>query len=96
MKRRDSQAATAAPVSAAEAGGCRGAIDCAEFLIDRFRVRYAFGGGWTCSCADFVTHDSCKHTREAAGRHAAQVQIARHLLRGSADSFALNKRAHAR
>ena len=96
MKPRDSRAATVLPLSAADAGGRRGVIDHAEFLIDRFRVRYAFGGGWTCSCADFVAHDSCKHTREAAGRRAAQEQIARHLQRGSADSFTLHERAHAR
>jgi hypothetical protein len=82
-------------ISAAEVGG-RGTIDRAEHLIDRFRVRYAFGGGWTCSCADFVAHDACRHTREAAGRRAAQAQIARHLQKGSADSFPLHRRDHAR
>ena len=81
---------------AADMGGRRGTIDRADYLIDRFRVRYAFGGGWTCSCADFVAHDACKHTREAAGRHAAQVQIALHLRSGSSDSFTLHNRAHAR
>ncbi len=78
------------------ADGKRGVIDRSEYLIDRFRVRYAFGGGWTCSCADFVAHDACKHTREAAGRRAAQARIAEHLKAGSADSFSLHKRAHAR
>ena len=77
-------------------GGRRGTIERADYLIDRFRVRYAFGGGWTCSCAEFVTRDACKHTREAAGRHAAQAKIALHLRRGGTDSFALHKRAHAR
>jgi hypothetical protein len=96
MKPRDNYTATALPLSATDAGGGRGAIDHAEFLIDHFRVRYAFGGGWTCSCADFVARDSCKHTREAAGRRAAQAQIARHLRRGSADSFTIHERAHAR
>ena len=76
--------------------GGRGAIDQSDYLIDRFRVRYAFGGGWSCSCAEFLARDACKHTREAAGRRAAQEEIARHLKRGSADSFTLHKRAHAR
>lgn len=79
-----------------DAGGSRGAVDRAEYLIDRFRVRYAFGGGWTCSCADFVARDACKHTREAAGRRAAQAQIAAHLKRRSAETFTLHERAHAR
>jgi hypothetical protein len=77
-------------------GGRRGTIDRADYLIDRFRVRYAFGGGWSCSCADFVAHDACKHTREAAGRHAAQARIALHLQGGSSDPFTLDGRAHAR
>jgi hypothetical protein len=83
------------PASSPEAGG-RGTMDRAEHLIDHFRVRYAFGGGWTCSCADFLAHDACKHTREAAGRRAAQAQIARHLKQGSAESFTNHNRAHAR
>jgi hypothetical protein len=82
------------PIAAAEAGG-RGSIDQTDHLIDRFRVRYAFGGGWICSCIDFLAHDACKHTREAAGRRAAQAQIARHLQQGSPDSFRYHKRAHS-
>jgi hypothetical protein len=96
MKPSNSHVATILPGSSTQAGGHRGVIDRSEYLIDRFRVRYAFGGGWTCSCADFVAHDACKHTREAAGRRAAQEQIAQHLKLGSADSFMLNRRAHAR
>lgn len=83
-------------ISAPDTRGRRGNVERGDYLIDRFRVRYAFGGGWTCSCADFVAHDACKHTREAAGRRAAQEQIVRHLRRGSADSFTLHKRAHVR
>jgi hypothetical protein len=86
------QAGSCAP----DTGGRRGDIDRSDYLIDRCRVRYAFGGGWTCSCADFVAHDACKHTREAAGRRAAQSQIARHLQSGSSGTFTLHKRAHAR
>jgi hypothetical protein len=63
--------------------GRRGAIERADYLIDRFRVRYEFGGGWACGCADFAARDACKHTREAAGRHAAQVKIAEHIRNGA-------------
>ena len=87
--------AMTSPTSPADSGK-RGVIERSDYLIDRFRVRYAFGGGWTCSCADFVAHDACKHTREAAGRRAAQAKIADHLRRGSPESFALQKRAHGR
>ncbi len=83
-------------VPAGEGTGRRGAIERADYLIDRFRVRYAFGGGWTCSCSDFVAHDACKHTREAAGRRAAQARIADHLRDGSSGTFALHRRAHGR
>ncbi len=82
--------------SSADGAGRRGAVERSEYLIDRFRVRYAFGGGWTCSCADFMARDACKHTREAAGRRAAQAQIADHLKSGASTSFALHKRAHGR
>ncbi len=84
------------PISSADGTGKRGAIDKSDYLIDRFRVRYAFGGGWTCSCADFLAHDACKHTREAAGRRAAQAQIAEHLKSGLSATFTLHKRAHGR
>lgn len=80
----------------ADMAGRRGTMDRADYLIDRFRVRYAFGGGWTCSCTDFVAHDACKHTREAAGRHAAQARIAIHVKSGSSDAFTRHNRAHAR
>ena len=63
--------------------GRRGAIERAEYFIDRFRVGYQFGGGWTCGCADFATSDACRHTREAAGRRAAQTQIIECIRKGS-------------
>ncbi len=69
-------------------GGC-GVIERSDYLIDRFRVQYAYGGGWSCSCADFIAHHACKHTREAAGRRAAQSRIADHLKRGVSDSVRL-------
>jgi hypothetical protein len=82
--------------SGVDMSGGRGAIERADFLIDRFRVRYAFGGGWTCRCAEFVAREACKHTREAAGRHAAQAKIALHLKSGSAGTFTIHARAHGR
>jgi cytochrome b561 len=65
------------------AAGRRGSIERANYLIDRFRVGYQFGGGWTCGCADFAALDACRHTREAAGRRAAQAQIQERITRGS-------------
>jgi hypothetical protein len=55
------------------------------YLIDRFRVGYQFGGGWTCGCADFAATDACRHTREAAGRHAAQLKILERIRQPSLD-----------
>ena len=63
--------------------GHRGTIERANYLIDRFRVGYQFGGGWTCGCADFAALDACRHTREAAGRLAAQAQIKERISKGS-------------
>jgi len=65
--------------------GRRGAVERADYLIDRWRVGYQFGGGWTCGCADFVASDACRHTREAAGRLAAQLRIVEHITRSSLD-----------
>src|SRR5688500_314134 len=63
--------------------GRRGAVERADYFIDRFRVGYQFGGGWTCGCADFAASDACRHTREAAGRLAAQAGISERIKRGS-------------
>jgi hypothetical protein len=68
-----------------EATGRRGAVEYADYLIDRFRVGYQFGGGWACGCADFAASDACRHTREAAGRRAAQIRIVEHIKNGSLD-----------
>jgi hypothetical protein len=65
--------------------GRRGAVERADYLIDRFRVGYQFGGGWACGCADFAASDACRHTREAAGRLAAQMRIIEHVKKGSLD-----------
>jgi hypothetical protein len=63
--------------------GRRGAVERADYFIDRFRVGYQFGGGWTCGCADFTASDACRHTREAAGRLAAQTRIMERIRDGS-------------
>jgi hypothetical protein len=68
-----------------EATGLRGTVERADYLIDRFRVGYQFGGGWKCGCADFMASDACRHTREAAGRRAAQMRIIEHINQGSLD-----------
>jgi hypothetical protein len=39
--------------------GHRGITDRAGCLIDRFRVRYEFGGRWTCVCADSAASEAC-------------------------------------
>jgi hypothetical protein len=62
-----------------ESTGRGGSIVRSQYLIDRFRVVFEWGGGWNCLCADFVSSKACRHTREAAGRRAAQAQIAERL-----------------
>lgn len=62
-------------------------IDRGDYLIDGFRVRHEFGGGSRCACVEFSANASCKHTREVAGRLAAQGRIAEHLKRGSSHAF---------
>jgi hypothetical protein len=56
-----------------------------EYLIDRFKVTFETGGGWHCACSDFGSSNACRHTREAAGRRAAQSQIARHIGNARSD-----------
>jgi hypothetical protein len=56
--------------------GRGGTIVRGSYLIDGFRVAFEHGGGWHCVCADFVSSNACRHTREAAGRRAAQARIA--------------------
>ena len=60
-----------------------------EYMVDGFRVGYEFGDGYRCGCVEFATRDSCKHTREVAGRLAAQGRIAEHLRRGSSRAYSL-------
>jgi hypothetical protein len=55
------------------------------YLIDRFRVVFEWGGGWQCGCPDFAASNACRHTREAAGRRAAQEQIAQRLAAARSD-----------
>jgi hypothetical protein len=67
--------------------GRRGSIRHADFMIDSFHVGYDFGGGYRCECVEFAKRDSCKHTREVAGRLAAQSRIAEHLSRGASKAY---------
>ena len=60
--------------------GRGGSIVRSPYLIDGFRVAFEHGGGWHCVCADFVSSNACRHTREAAGRRAAQAQIAARVM----------------
>jgi hypothetical protein len=79
-----------APESFLNRTGRRGTMDRASYLIDRFHVTYAFGGGWTCGCREFASHDSCKHTREAAGRRAAQLRITQYLRQDSVEALSFH------
>jgi hypothetical protein len=65
--------------------GRRRVVERADYLIDRFRVSFEFGGGWSCGCVEFAKADACRHTREAAGRLAAQIRITEHIEKGSLD-----------
>jgi hypothetical protein len=71
--------------------GRRGAMERADYFIDRFRVGYQFGGGWMCGCADFATSEACRHTREAAGRLAAQIKITERIRDGSLQAIESGK-----
>ena len=62
-------------------------MDRSEYMIDGFRVGYEFGGECRCDCGEFATRDSCKHTREVAGRLAAQGRIAEHLRQGASKAY---------
>jgi hypothetical protein len=64
-------------------------INRAEYMIDGFRVGYEFGGGCRCVCVEFATRKSCKHTREVAGRLAAQSRIAEHVGRGGSKTYSI-------
>jgi hypothetical protein len=58
-----------------EDSGRGSSIARSEYLIDRFRVVFESGGGWHCVCTDYILTNACKHSREAAGRRAAQSRI---------------------
>jgi hypothetical protein len=57
------------------------AIRRTDYLIDSHHVSFESGAGWYCLCAEFAAANDCKHTREAQGRHAAQVLINNRLLK---------------
>jgi hypothetical protein len=66
-----------------------------EYLIDRHRVIFDTGIGWHCVCAEFVKAKDCRHTRESAGRLAAQELIRKRIrqVHGPLVSFA-NRSEH--
>jgi hypothetical protein len=68
-----------------------------KYLIEHYQVIFESGGGWYCVCAEFTQTRECRHTREAAGRHAAQALIATHVrsVRGVLASFANRPGCHA-
>jgi hypothetical protein len=67
-----------------------------EYLIDGFRVSFLHQAEWRCSCAEFRTLATCRHTREASGMRDAQARIRRRLLAGVSDflPYAPGRRAH--
>jgi hypothetical protein len=73
----------------AEGRGRRGIIERSEFMIDGFRVGYEASDGCRCACLEFATRASCKHTREVAGRLAAQSRIAEHLNEGASKAYSI-------
>lgn len=76
--------------------GGRGTLERANYFIDRFRVGYQYGGGWTCGCADFATSGACRHTREGAGRLAAQGRIIERIRNGSLQPITVRGQGAAR
>jgi hypothetical protein len=56
------------------------AIRRTDYLIDSYHVSFESGAGWHCQCTEFEAAGDCRHTREAQGRHAAQVLISNRLL----------------
>lgn len=56
------------------------AIRRTDYLIDSYHVSFESGAGWHCQCSEFEAAGDCRHTREAQGRHAAQVLISNRLL----------------
>ena len=51
------------------------AISRIDYLVEGYHVSFESGAGWHCLCAEFTTANDCRHTREAQGRHGAQVLI---------------------
>lgn len=62
-----------------------------EYLIDGFPVSFLHQADWRCACKEFVTVGACRHTREAAGMHEAQLQIRRRLSTRIAPFTARNR-----
>lgn len=69
-------------------------IDRREYLIDRYLVVFESGTGCHCVCEEFRTMQECRHTRESAGRRAAQELIANRVrsIDGTLVGFAHHKK----
>jgi hypothetical protein len=62
--------------------GRGGPIEHRDYLIDHFRVSFLGGAAWKCPCREFLSANTCRHTREAAGMRAAQTQILDRVRKG--------------
>ena len=66
----------------------------AEYLIDRYLVVFESGKGCHCVCDEFRTARECRHTRESAGRRAAQKLIEKRVrsIHGTLIGFSHHER----
>jgi hypothetical protein len=65
-----------------------------EYLIDRYLVVFESGKGCHCACDEFRAARECRHTRESAGRRAAQQLIEKRLrsIHGTLIGFSHHER----
>ena len=65
-----------------------------EYLIDRHLVVFEPGKGCHCVCNEFDLTGECRHTRESAGRRAAQELIAKRVrsVHGTLTGFSHHER----
>jgi len=69
-----------------------------EYLIDRYLVVFEAGSRCHCVCEEFRAAQECRHTRESAGRRAAQELIAKRVrsVDGTLVGFAHHERHTSR
>jgi hypothetical protein len=66
-----------------------------EYLIDRYLVVFESAKGCHCACDEFrIARDECRHTRESAGRRAAQELIGKRVrsIHGTLIGFSHHER----